>query len=57
MRFAVIGAGVIAPSHVKAIVGNSQAELVGIADVEVEKAGKIAADFRFRMCIRTISSC
>jgi UDP-N-acetyl-2-amino-2-deoxyglucuronate dehydrogenase len=45
MRFAVIGAGVIAPSHAKAIVGNSQAELVGITDVEVEKAGKIATDF------------
>ncbi|MDF2959374.1 MAG: oxidoreductase [Paenibacillus sp.] len=45
MRFAVIGGGVIAPSHAKAIAGNPKAELVAIADIEVDKANKMAADY------------
>ncbi|MDD9267744.1 Gfo/Idh/MocA family protein [Paenibacillus sp. GCM10023248] len=45
VRFAVIGAGVIAPSHAKAIAGNSEAELVAVADVEPDKANKLAEDF------------
>lgn len=45
MRFAVIGAGVIAPSHAKAIAGNSEAELVAVADVELDKANKLAENF------------
>jgi UDP-N-acetyl-2-amino-2-deoxyglucuronate dehydrogenase len=45
MRFAIIGAGVIAQAHAKAIVGNSQAELVAVADVEPDKANKMAAEY------------
>ncbi|WP_165972103.1 Gfo/Idh/MocA family protein [Paenibacillus piri] len=45
MRFGIIGGGVIAPSHAKAITGNTQAELTAIADVAVEKADKLAAEY------------
>lgn len=45
MRFAIIGGGVIAPSHARAIVGHEEAELVAIADLDQDKASKMAADF------------
>ena len=45
MRFAIIGGGIIAHSHAKAIVGNPRAELVAIADVEIDKANKMAAEY------------
>lgn len=46
IRFAIVGAGVISPFHAKAITGNPNAELVAIADVEEDKAKKLAADFQ-----------
>jgi predicted dehydrogenase len=45
MRFAIIGGGVIAPSHARAIVGSPNAELVAIADIDTDKGNKLAADF------------
>jgi UDP-N-acetyl-2-amino-2-deoxyglucuronate dehydrogenase len=45
MRFAIIGGGVIAPSHARAIAGNSKAELVAVADIDTDKAKAFAADF------------
>lgn len=45
LRFAIVGAGVIAPFHAKAITSNPQAELVAIADVEKPKAKKLAEEF------------
>jgi UDP-N-acetyl-2-amino-2-deoxyglucuronate dehydrogenase len=45
MRFGIIGGGVIAPTHAQAITGNSEAELVAIADVELEKAERMAVDY------------
>ncbi|WP_260982092.1 Gfo/Idh/MocA family protein [Paenibacillus sp. 32O-W] len=45
LRFAIVGAGVIAPFHAKAITSNPQAELVAIADVEEPKAKKLAEEF------------
>ncbi|MCZ8511670.1 Gfo/Idh/MocA family oxidoreductase [Paenibacillus filicis] len=45
MRFAIVGAGVIAPFHAKAIAGHPDAELVAIADVEKDKANKMAEEY------------
>ncbi|MFC5653311.1 Gfo/Idh/MocA family protein [Paenibacillus solisilvae] len=41
MRFAIVGAGVIAPFHAKAIVQHPDAELVAVSDIEVAKAKKL----------------
>jgi UDP-N-acetyl-2-amino-2-deoxyglucuronate dehydrogenase len=41
MRFAIVGVGVISDFHVKAISQNPNAELVAIADIEVERAQKL----------------
>jgi len=38
IRFGIIGCGVIAPNHAKAIVGNDRAELVAVCDIVEEKA-------------------
>ncbi|MBS4219149.1 Gfo/Idh/MocA family oxidoreductase [Bacillus sp. FJAT-49711] len=45
MKFAIVGAGVIAPFHAKAISANSNADLVAICDTEIEKAEKLASEF------------
>ncbi|TVY08116.1 Gfo/Idh/MocA family protein [Paenibacillus cremeus] len=42
MRFAIVGAGVISPFHARAISQHPDAELVAIADVETDKARKLA---------------
>lgn len=45
MRFAIIGAGVIAPLHTRAIVNHPDAELVAIVDAVQEKAAKLAEEY------------
>jgi UDP-N-acetyl-2-amino-2-deoxyglucuronate dehydrogenase len=45
IRFAVIGAGAIAPAHIKAIAANSNAELVAIADSVEDKAKARAQEY------------
>ncbi|GIP33893.1 Gfo/Idh/MocA family protein [Paenibacillus sp. J2TS4] len=45
LRFAIVGAGVIAPFHAKAIASNPQAELAAIVDVEESKAKKLAEEY------------
>jgi hypothetical protein len=45
MRFAIIGGGVIAPSHARAIIGSPNAELVAVADIDMDKGNKLAAEF------------
>lgn len=45
MRFAIIGAGVIAPLHARAIVSHPEAELAAVVDAVPEKAAKIAEEF------------
>jgi UDP-N-acetyl-2-amino-2-deoxyglucuronate dehydrogenase len=45
MKFGIIGGGVIAPSHAKAIKGNPEAELVAIADIDLDKAGHMAGAY------------
>ncbi|NHN32627.1 Gfo/Idh/MocA family protein [Paenibacillus agricola] len=45
MRFAIIGGGVIAPSHARAIAGSPNAELVAVADIDKDKGNKLAAEF------------
>jgi len=45
VKFAIVGAGVIAPLHAKAITNNPNAELVAIADVETAKASKLAGEY------------
>ncbi|MCZ8517573.1 Gfo/Idh/MocA family oxidoreductase [Paenibacillus filicis] len=45
MKFAIVGAGVIAPFHAKAITQNPNAELIAIADVELGKAKLLGERF------------
>jgi len=45
MKFAIVGAGVIAPFHAKAITANENAELVAICDTGKEKAERLAEEF------------
>lgn len=45
IKFAIIGAGVIAPFHAKSIVKNENAELVAICDIEIEKAIKLGEEY------------
>lgn len=45
MRFAIVGAGVLAPLHAEAISHNPQAELIAIADIRLEKAKHLAQKF------------
>lgn len=45
MKFALIGAGVIAPRHARAIVANPQAELAAIVDKDIDRAKKMAEEF------------
>lgn len=45
MKFVIIGAGVIAPFHAKAINENENAELVAICDIEIEKAVKLGEEY------------
>ncbi len=44
-RWAIVGSGVIAPTHAKAIAAVEQAELVATCDIELEKAQKLAAEY------------
>ncbi|SEP76931.1 Predicted dehydrogenase [Virgibacillus subterraneus] len=45
IKFGIIGAGVLAPLHAKAIVSNPQAELVAISDIDEQKAAVLAEEF------------
>jgi len=46
LRFGIVGAGVITPSHARAIRDHAEdAELAAICDIQVEKAKKLAAEF------------
>lgn len=45
IRFGIVGCGVIAPWHARAISGTAEAELVACCDVIEERARKLAADF------------
>ena len=45
LRFGIVGAGVIAPTHAKAISGLPDAELVAVADILPQKAEKLAAAY------------
>ncbi|HVU70673.1 MAG TPA: Gfo/Idh/MocA family oxidoreductase [Ktedonobacteraceae bacterium] len=45
LRFGIVGAGVIAPTHAKAISGLPEAELVAVADILPQKAEKLAAAY------------
>ncbi len=42
MRFAIVGAGVIAPFHAKAVALHPDAELVAVADIEKDKAERLS---------------
>ncbi len=48
LRFGVIGAGVIAPTHAKALSDLEDAQLVAIADIDEEKASKLAETYGVR---------
>jgi predicted dehydrogenase len=43
--FGLLGAGLIAPFHAKAIQACSQARLVGVADVDLARLAKLTSDF------------
>lgn len=45
VRWAIVGCGVIAPMHGKAIAASGNAELIATCDIVPEKAQKLAADF------------
>lgn len=45
MRFGIIGCGVIAPWHAKAIATLDEAELIGVCDCVPEKAEKMASEY------------
>ncbi|MFC4025069.1 Gfo/Idh/MocA family protein [Oceanobacillus longus] len=45
VSFGIIGAGVLAPLHAKAIVSNLNAKLVAIADLDFAKAGRFAQEY------------
>lgn len=45
VRFGIIGAGILAPLHAKAIQENPTAELAAVADIDKEKAEKFAHDY------------
>ncbi len=47
MRAVIIGCGLIARSHVKAIKNNTEAELVGVCDIDADKAQKLAQNPTF----------
>ncbi len=48
LRFGIIGAGVIAPTHAKALSDLEEADLVAIADLEEEKAARLAEQYGAR---------
>lgn len=45
VKFGIVGCGVIAPWHAKAITGIPEAELVAVCDVIEERAQKLSGDF------------
>jgi predicted dehydrogenase len=45
MGFGLVGAGLIAPFHARALANSRRAALVGVTDVQPERARKIAAEF------------
>ncbi|RPI64154.1 MAG: gfo/Idh/MocA family oxidoreductase, partial [Planctomycetaceae bacterium] len=45
VRFGLLGAGLIAPFHAKSIQATKDCELVAVADMNAERAGKIAETF------------
>ena len=45
LRFGILGCGVIGPHHARAIAGLDGAELVAVADVTLERAEKLAAEY------------
>ncbi|MCZ8516909.1 Gfo/Idh/MocA family oxidoreductase [Paenibacillus filicis] len=45
IRFAVIGAGVIAPYHARAVAHHPEAELVAVADIVPDKARRLAEEY------------
>ncbi|MDQ0338567.1 putative dehydrogenase [Caldalkalibacillus uzonensis] len=46
LKFGLVGTGVIAPLHAKAIAQSSQAELVAVADINKEKAEAFAKEYK-----------
>ena len=48
-RFGIVGAGIIATSHKRALQGNSNCELVAVCDIVAEKAEQIAEGTNARM--------
>src|SRR5690348_13757867 len=48
LRFAIVGCGVIGPLHAEAITSLPDAELVAVADVDQEKAQKLAEKYHAR---------
>ena len=48
LGFGLLGAGLVAPFHAKAIGASSVAELIGIADVNAERRGKLTAEYGCR---------
>ncbi|MFC4557982.1 Gfo/Idh/MocA family protein [Virgibacillus kekensis] len=45
VKFGIIGAGVLAPLHAKAITSNPQAKLVAITDIDQQKADTLSKEF------------
>ena len=45
LRFGIVGCGVIGPFHAKAISSLPDAQLVAVADIEPEKARKLAEQY------------
>lgn len=45
VRFGIIGAGVLAPQYAKATSKNTQATLVAVSNVDVQKAGELAEEY------------
>jgi len=45
LGFGLLGAGLVAPFHAKALNASRHAELIGIADVNAERLGKLTAEY------------
>ena len=48
--FGLLGAGLIAPFHAKALQASQKTKLVAVADVNAERVGKLAKDFGCQAC-------
>lgn len=45
LKFAIVGAGVIAPFHARSIAAHEEAKLVAVCDIIIERAEKLAAEY------------